>query len=35
MVLDKGTIVEFDSPKVLLSDQKSVFYSMAVSAGII
>lgn len=33
MVLDKGEIIEFDSPRKLLSDNKSVFYSMAASAG--
>lgn len=35
MVLDKGRIVEFDSPKALLADPTSIFHSMAVSAGII
>jgi hypothetical protein len=34
IVLDKSQIVEFDRPDVLLSNEKSVFYSMAVSAGI-
>jgi ABC-type multidrug transport system fused ATPase/permease subunit len=33
--LDKGEIVEFDSPEKLLSNEKSVFFSMAVSAGIV
>ncbi len=35
MVLDKGRIVEFDSPQVLLSKKRSVFYSMAADAGIV
>ncbi|CAF0941211.1 unnamed protein product [Brachionus calyciflorus] len=34
MVLDKGKIVEFDSPQNLLSNKKTIFYSMAVSAGL-
>ena len=35
MVLDKGRIVEFDAPQVLLSKKRSVFYSMAADAGIV
>jgi ABC-type multidrug transport system fused ATPase/permease subunit len=35
MVLDKGKIVEFDSPQKLLTDSKSQFFSMASSAGLI
>jgi ATP-binding cassette subfamily C (CFTR/MRP) protein 1 len=35
MVLDKGKIIEFDSPKNLLDNTKGVFYSMAASAGVI
>ncbi|KAL4216728.1 hypothetical protein ACF0H5_024451 [Mactra antiquata] len=35
LVLDKGLIVEFDSPKNLLDDQQGVFYSMAKDAGIV
>nr|QUF59450.1 ATP-binding cassette transporter Abcc1-6 [Brachionus angularis] len=35
MVLDKGKIVEFDSPTTLLSNKNTLFYSMASSAGLI
>lgn len=35
MVLDAGKVVEFDSPKVLLSNSDSLFHSMAESAGLI
>jgi len=35
MVLDKGRIVEFDTPAVLLADPSSVFYSLASQAGVI
>ena len=35
MVLDKGRIVEFEPPQVLLSKKRSVFYSMAADAGIV
>ena len=35
MVLDKGNIAEFDSPNQLLSNRNSIFYSMAVVAGLI
>nr|UOU03337.1 ATP-binding cassette subfamily C1-6 [Brachionus rubens] len=35
MVLDKGKIVEFDSPDNLLSNKTSLFYSLADSAGIV
>ena len=34
MVLDKGRIIEFDSPSNLLLNENSVFFSMAVSAGL-
>ena len=34
MVLDKGSISEFDTPKKLLEDTNSIFYSMAKDAGL-
>jgi ABC-type multidrug transport system fused ATPase/permease subunit len=34
MVLDKGKIIEFDSPESLLSNKSSVFYSLAIDAGV-
>merc|ERR1712228_863847 len=34
MVLDKGRLVEFASPEHLLADNKSIFYGMAVDAGL-
>ncbi len=34
VVLDKGVIVEFDSPKNLLENQSSIFYAMAKDAGL-
>jgi ABC-type multidrug transport system fused ATPase/permease subunit len=34
MVMDAGKVVEFDSPKKLLGDKKSVFYTMANEAGL-
>lgn len=35
LVLDKGQIAEFDTPKALLKNKKSIFYSMAQSANLI
>merc|ERR1719411_895003 len=34
MVLDKGSISEFDSPDTLLEDSNSIFHSMAKDAGL-
>jgi ATP-binding cassette subfamily C (CFTR/MRP) protein 1 len=35
MVLDKGKIVEFDSPQALLQNKSGLFYSMAKDAELI
>nr|CAD7396332.1 unnamed protein product [Timema cristinae] len=35
IVLDKGRVVEFNSPEVLLQDNRSVFYGMAKDAGLV
>lgn len=35
MVLDTGNVREFDSPKSLLDNHNSLFYSMALDAGIV
>jgi ABC-type multidrug transport system fused ATPase/permease subunit len=34
LVLDKGSIAEFESPEKLLQDDQSIFYSMAKEAGL-
>ncbi|XP_014250192.1 multidrug resistance-associated protein 1-like [Cimex lectularius] len=34
LVLDKGSIAEFDNPKKLLKNKKSIFYGMAKDAGL-
>jgi ATP-binding cassette subfamily C (CFTR/MRP) protein 1 len=34
IVLDKGNIIELDTPENLLSNESGVFYSMAKAAGI-
>lgn len=35
MVLDRGKLVEFDTPKNLLSNNSSIFYSMAKDSGLV
>jgi ATP-binding cassette subfamily C (CFTR/MRP) protein 1 len=35
MVLDKGKIIEFDSPNNLLEDKNGKFYSMVKDSGLI
>ena len=35
MVLDKGNIVEFDSPDNLLKDNQSIFHGMAKDANLV
>nr|CAD7258418.1 unnamed protein product [Timema shepardi] len=35
IVLDKGRVVEFNSPEVLLQDNRSIFHSMAKDAGLV
>lgn len=35
MVLEKGRIVEFETPDELIKDNESIFHSMAKDAGII
>lgn len=35
IVLDKGMIVEFDSPGTLLKDTEGIFYSMAKKSGLV
>jgi len=35
LVLDTGRIAEFDSPKALLENEKSMFYSLAAEAGLV
>jgi ATP-binding cassette subfamily C (CFTR/MRP) protein 1 len=34
MVLDKGKVIEFDTPANLLADKNSSFYSLAHDAGV-
>ena len=34
MVMDAGSIKEFDNPNVLLNDKSSAFYSMAKDTGV-
>ena len=35
LVLDKGTVLEFDSPANLMDNPKTVFHDMAAKAGLL
>ena len=35
LVLDKGAILEYDDPMVLLKDDRSTFYALAKDAGVV
>ena len=35
MVLDKGELMEFDSPEELLKNESSIFFSLAKDAGLV
>ena len=35
MVLDNGSLIEFDSPKTLVEDQNSIFHSMVTKSGLV
>jgi len=35
LVLDKGKVMEFDTPSTLLKDQESIFYSLAKESDLI
>ena len=35
IVLENGELREFDSPKMLLENKKSIFYSMAKESGLV
>jgi ABC-type multidrug transport system fused ATPase/permease subunit len=35
LVLDRGKVAEFDSPKELLGRKSSMFYSLAKEAGLV
>ena len=35
LVLDKGQVAEFESPKSLLDNRNSVFYGMCKDAGLV
>ena len=35
IVMDKGEIAEFDTPKTLLANTNSIFYSMAKDANLV
>jgi len=35
LVMDKGMVVEFDSPKSLMDNKESIFYAMAKDSNLI
>lgn len=35
LVLDKGEVAEFESPRSLLDNRNSIFYGMAKDAGLV
>ena len=35
LVMDKGMVAEFDSPKALLANTQSIFYAMAKDANLV
>jgi ABC-type multidrug transport system fused ATPase/permease subunit len=35
MVLDKGCVLEYNTPQNLLADEKSLFYELAKNAGLV
>jgi ABC-type multidrug transport system fused ATPase/permease subunit len=34
LVMDQGTVAEFDTPQNLLANKSSIFFSLAAEAGI-
>lgn len=35
LVMDKGLVAEFDTPAALLANKTSIFYSLALEAGLV